>query len=604
MLFVGLIPSVLVLTGSALADYSGPSYPAPTDLSSQQSFVSKAWKNATSTFQIWLNDTTSPPTSAQGVLKNMTFSTSMFSLHDSATTELEFHYTSPEIANSLNGTRKVDADSIYNIASVTKVFTVLAGLLNLNDSDWDRPLTEINPLFGDYAKQFPASEDPVNRVDWASVTPGSLAAQIAGLPRDYVPDPNGDLLEIYNEAKAANSSTAVDPITLGFPPLNVSDPFATTACSPIGISGACPADLFVKSVLGRAPSFEPYTSPGYADVGFGLLTLAISNLTGKNFEDIVRQDIFTPLGMTSSNDTNPPPSVWSRSVIVGDPYTAGFTSDPGLYAGSGGVTSTTNDLAKFGISILNSTLIPPVRTRQWLKPVSFTDRLEYAVGRPWEIFRYTHLSGHVTDVYAKSGDSGDYSSFFILLPEYDCGFSIIFAASNSLRSTVITVVTDIIIDNILPALEAQAGSEAASRFAGTYTSTTVGLNSSVTVVYNQTGSSPPGLTLSSWTSNSTNMLTSLSRYVGTTPFRLLPSIKNPVTGQQGFRLVGGSDAPSPQPAGKWLSAPGWAKGDWVLVDAILYGGVAPQLWEFAVDDKGNATLVNLPGLRTTLKRTN
>jgi hypothetical protein len=47
-------------------------------------------------------------------IKNVTFSIGMFSLHDPAATGLQFHYTSPEIVNAPNGTRKVDEDS--NIA--------------------------------------------------------------------------------------------------------------------------------------------------------------------------------------------------------------------------------------------------------------------------------------------------------------------------------------------------------------------------------------------------------------------------------------------------------------------------------------------------------
>lgn len=48
--------------------------------------------------------------------------------------------------------------------------------------------------------------------------------------------------------------------------------------------------------------------------------------------------------------------------------------------------------------------------------VSHTARLQYAVGRPWEIIRYTHPSGAITDIYTKLGDSGVYSSILVLLP--------------------------------------------------------------------------------------------------------------------------------------------------------------------------------------------
>lgn len=49
---------------------------------------------------------------------------------------------------------------------------------------------------------------------------------------------------------------------------------------------------------------------------------------------------------------------------------------------SGGVFSSINDLAKWGLSILNSTLLSQQETRKWLKPISHTGSLQLSVGRP------------------------------------------------------------------------------------------------------------------------------------------------------------------------------------------------------------------------------
>jgi len=129
------LPLVLLLSSCTWADFLGPSYPVPADLSSNQSLVAESWKNVTSILQAYISDGDQRVTSEETEqIKNLTFSLGMFSLNDPAATELQFHYTSPEIVNSLNGTHHVDQDSIYRIASLTKVFTVLAGLLNLNDT--------------------------------------------------------------------------------------------------------------------------------------------------------------------------------------------------------------------------------------------------------------------------------------------------------------------------------------------------------------------------------------------------------------------------------------------------------------------------------------
>jgi CubicO group peptidase (beta-lactamase class C family) len=123
------LPIILFCISGALADFLGPSYPAPVDLTSHQSLVAAGWRNITSTLQRYIDHGDQDISSgAMADIKNLTFSLGMFSLNDPAASELQFHYTSPETANAPNGTHKVDENSIYRFASLTKVFTVLAVL--------------------------------------------------------------------------------------------------------------------------------------------------------------------------------------------------------------------------------------------------------------------------------------------------------------------------------------------------------------------------------------------------------------------------------------------------------------------------------------------
>ncbi|PMD13741.1 beta-lactamase/transpeptidase-like protein [Hyaloscypha hepaticicola] len=585
--------TLLSLSG-VLADFLGPSYPAPVDLSNSKSLVAAAWKNVTSTLQAYIKSDEQSSTSGLVVeIKNVTFSLGVFSLNDPGATDLQFHYTSPEIANAPNGTRKVNENSIYRIASLTKVFTVPVGLLNLKPNDWERPLTDIFPTLVDFAEKNPGEDNPIYLTQWDKVTPSALAAQIAGVTRDVFPFGAGDIiLQILPERFYPG---------LGLPPVNVSEPEVDTPCTIQLLSNGtvCTTLPYLMSAEIQA-LFEPWTTPGYANNGFVLLGLAITTITGKTMQQLYQNSIFNPLGMTSSNSSTPPESEWHRCVIPGN--LVNFAIDAGLLVSTGGLLSTSRDVARLGIGILNSTLLDSDQTRKWLKPVSHAARLQYSVGRPWEIIRYSHPSGHVTDMYTKLGDSGAYSSLMVLIPDYDAGFSILSASTLQTRAEVLSVIAETIADLLLPALQAQAGVEAEHNFVGTYTSTVHGLNSSLTLIHNQTESSPPGLVISSWISNGTDMTTRFSGAFGPAPWRLLPSIADAKNEKAAFLLVSNTDAPSLQSPTGLFSGTFVDFQDWVNVGSLTYGDLGVGSFVFDIGRHGKATAVTLPAFQVKLKR--
>lgn len=61
----------------------------------------------------------------------VTWSTGLFSIHDPEAKQLQYHYTSPQVKKG-NGPKDVDGDTIYRMASIIKLFTVLVGLLELS----------------------------------------------------------------------------------------------------------------------------------------------------------------------------------------------------------------------------------------------------------------------------------------------------------------------------------------------------------------------------------------------------------------------------------------------------------------------------------------
>ncbi|KAK1759945.1 beta-lactamase/transpeptidase-like protein [Echria macrotheca] len=597
-----LLVAARLLPGVA-GDFLGPSFPAPSDLTSDTSLVKAAWQSVTAALAaagLGDNAKSSRPANTSSVLgaaQNITFSIGLFSLHDPDTTSLQFHHTSPEIAASTVGTKKVDNNSIYRVASVTKVFTALAGLLSLTDADWERPLSDIFPIL----RSQPSSTDDVLSTRWDKITMRTLAAQLGGVPRDGFPGSPGEIaLQLYQ----ANVSTEALMAVSGLPAPNPeADPLAAPPCLVAFQQGRdCTAEAYLAGVANRAPTFSPWTGPAYSNNGFTLLGLALANVTGHSVADLFQQKIFTPLAMASSFSDPPPPSQFPRGVIIGPDATAtGFAAPNGLFVSSGGVFSTTGDLARFGVGILNSSLLPAERTRRWLKPVSHTARLQYAVGAPWEILRFVGSGGKVTDLYTKSGDSGLYSSWLVLVPDYGFGFSILSAGSAGGRVGVVAALADLVTQAVLPALEGQAAVEAGEKLAGRYRAADEGLNSTLVLgVVKGTA----GLVVEEWISNGTDVLPWLAKVVGPGPFRLLPSVEDDKGARVAFRLVGSTDSPAlgDGAPGALFAAPGMVTADWISVDVNTYYGAGLSLFVFDVGKDGKATAVTIPAWRVTLTK--
>ena len=366
---------VLALLGcctlTVLADYLTPTYPAPIDLSSDESLVSASWKNLSSIFDGYLKEQKTPASQSLSGVENVTFSVGVFSLHDPAATTLQYHYTAPEIANAKQGTNKVDADSIYRVASVSKLITTLAGLVALTEEDWNRPLTGIIPGLRDYAQAHAEDLNPIYTTQWDEITPWALATQLSGVSTLGLP--TGDLAVTIAEAAAKQPNLLK---TYGLPPFNVStlgrcvinflnDPTNTL----------CPGPEGINAVDGLSPNFLSWTTPAYSDEGFMLLGIAISNITGKPMSAVYRDAVFERLGMKSSNDTHPTGKAeLARSVISGNPA-EDFALETGFSTPSGGILSTINDLSKLGIGIMNNTLVSAETTRKWMKPQTHTASL-------------------------------------------------------------------------------------------------------------------------------------------------------------------------------------------------------------------------------------
>ncbi|KAM5350558.1 hypothetical protein ACJ41O_007063 [Fusarium nematophilum] len=593
--FLSLLP---LLGTPVLADFLGPRYPPPSDITSKDSFVAAGWENFTSAVEELLKvSATEDPVLAS--LRSVTFSVGVFG--EKASSELQFHYSSPETKKAKYGTKKVDGDSIYGIASITKLFTVYAGLLNLDETDWERPLTYFFPQLADTAKK--AKDDPARYIQWDKITPLALASQIGGVPRDGWPlSPSDQLLNLIENPEALAN--------LGLPPLDIEkDPLLSSIpCNNFTVPdpaafGECAEDPdnYLESQEERPPTFLPWTAPAYSNTGFMILGAILQNITGKSIDDLFTDSLFDPLDLSRTSTEVPPEDERDNVVIPGGNESVmalSFLASPTKSSGS--LMSTTNDLGKLGVSILNRTLLADDVTRKWMKPRSHTSRLDYSIGTPWEIPRYVHpVLGTVTDLYTKSGDAALHSGFMAIIPEFGIGFSVLVASSDpSIRLTAAASLSDLVVELLMPALWEQVALEAENNFAGTYVSAKQGLNSSITITRNKTEGAPPGLTISSFISNGSDYLGGLAESSRFVPNRLVPTVIDEKSGKIAMRALSNADAPKAKTGIVSAIVP----ADWMNAGGGSYGAMDTGLYLFDVDEDGKAVAVSPLAFRTKLEK--
>ncbi|KAJ5795280.1 hypothetical protein N7457_001879 [Penicillium paradoxum] len=600
MLLPNYILTGLVCLPAAFANLLGATFPPPRDLSSSNSRVAASWKNLTSKLNTQLNNGNTTGAIGVSALKNLTFSAGLFSTLDPKAERFQFHHTASEVANSPIGARKVDGDSIYKIASVSKLFTVLAGLIELDPRDWDRPLTDVLPFLADYDRQRRDTFRLVYDVQWDKVTLRSLAGQMGGIPHGATEEFLYTFAQ-YKYYEGSHDPSLTDPNFYGLPPLNESDLSLWPACIGKQKEGCNPVS-WDEGYSARPPVYLPWAAPEYANGGYIFLGLAISNLTGKTMKEWYSDSIFEPLGLKSTYSAPPDNSTHPRSVLS-EALEQQFVPDGGAATPSGGLYSTCNDLTKFGLALLNSTLLPSVKTREWMKPVTHTSSLHYSVGAPWEIHRYVHTgSGVVTDLYTKLGDSGFYGAIVVVIPEFHAGFTVLSASSQNSRSALTLLAIDLITDSILPALMEQAAVETAQKFAGTYKAED--LDSSLTLAVVPPTQPAPGLNITSWISNGTDITAMVPRLFDNVDSRLVPSIvTEQATGEMAFRGYTASQHPNVGVgSSSSLFSSFYDLNDWTMLDQLTWGGISTSLFVFDVEEDGKAKSVTPAAYRVKMMK--
>lgn len=68
------------------------------------------------------------------------------------------------------------------------------------------------------------------------------------------------------------------------------------------------------------PSFSPWQTAAYSNIGYQLLSYALEAMTGKKFIDILNDRVLRPLNLRHTYYENPPPSVGIIPTDVTEDY--------------------------------------------------------------------------------------------------------------------------------------------------------------------------------------------------------------------------------------------------------------------------------------------
>ncbi len=266
----------------------------------------------------------------------------------------------------------IDSSTTFNIASISKQFTVVGALALQQQNRFD-----INSIVGDYYPEYTADF-------WREVTFKHLASQSSGIP------------DTRDRSSRERMIYANDSVSMSYFP----------------------------SV--KETQFEPGTQYDYVNPTFILIAGAIEKTAGEAFVDYQQKAIFDRCGMSSSYYFNPDaaPSCQSHGYVKGENgWTERDYGEETFFATrpDGGIYSTVRDVAKWERSLAAGEVLADSLVALACKPVvSVSDsplcdyqrrpNTYYALG--WFVDK---TPDYPTKVY-HTGDNGGYQAYLAKYP--------------------------------------------------------------------------------------------------------------------------------------------------------------------------------------------
>lgn len=266
---------------------------------------------------------------------------------------------------ALSGIEQPDADTVFEIGSITKVFTslALADMIEKGEVKPDDPVAKFLP-----------EDVKVPERNGRRITLMDLSMQMSGLPR---------LPDNLKPADAANPYVDYDAPKL--------------------------YDFLSHYSLVRDPG-QKYE---YSNLAVGLLGHALARKAGMTYEQLIRTRILVPLGMTSTSITLSASQKKRLAPGYDGSLQPAANWDFDALAGAGALRSTANDMLKFlaaNLELTDTPLKPAMRRMRSVRHETGTPDLDIAMA--WHIFKK-----YDTEVYWHNGGTAGYRSFAGFRPD-------------------------------------------------------------------------------------------------------------------------------------------------------------------------------------------
>jgi CubicO group peptidase (beta-lactamase class C family) len=274
----------------------------------------------------------------------------------------------------------VNGDSVFEIGSVTKVFTatLLADMVERGEVSLNDPISKYLPK----TVKTPARNGK-------EITLLDLSTQTSGLPR--LPD--------------------------NFTPKDVQNPYADYS-----------VEQMYAFLSGYTLTRDIGSKYEYSNLGVGLLGHILALRAGKDYETLVRTRIFQPLKMTSSS-IKLTPEMQAHLAVGHNPALLPVPGwDLPTLAGAGAIRSTVNDMLKFvaaNLGLNKSPLLAAMQMAHQSRHDTGTPDLE--IGLNWHI-----LKKFDTLIVWHNGGTGGYHSFIGFDPKVRKGVVVLSNSTNDI----------------------------------------------------------------------------------------------------------------------------------------------------------------------------
>ena len=205
----------------------------------------------------------------------------------------------------------------------------------------------------------------------------------------------------------------------------------------------------VRAALAEAPAAAPGSKFNYSNTGFLIAALIAERATGKHFEDLMQDEVFHPLGMTSAA-FGPVPDSGIHGHRAGKPVGPMLKSDDGVpmvYTSAGNVHMGLQDWARFCLDQLagsrsEGALLSPAsyRLMQTAQPGN-------ASGLDWGV--QDSIGGRNGPVLVHGGSDGNWLAWVVLFPASRSGALVIANAADDMGADK---ATHAVVGAILPSL--------------------------------------------------------------------------------------------------------------------------------------------------------